>query len=111
MVKLDAGVSHDKQAWETCNSVQECANPVKNDWAPADVFTVVTDDFKKKAGDAMVYLDKRGWSNATVNGLLAWMNDKQANGNDAAMHFLRTQPEVWKAWVSEDVAAKVQASL
>lgn len=111
MVKLDAGVPHNKEAWDSCNSVQECANPIKNDWASADVFTVVTDDFKKNAGDAMTYLDKRGWSNATVNGLLAWMNDKQANGNDAAMHFLRTQPEVWKAWVNEDVAAKVQASL
>jgi glycine betaine/proline transport system substrate-binding protein len=111
MVKLDAGVAHDKDAWESCNSKQECANPIKSDWARAEVYTVVTDNFRKNAGEAMAYLDKRGWSNHTVNGLLAWMSEKQANGNDAAKYFLRTQPELWTTWVNADVAAKVQVSL
>ena len=111
MVKLDAGVPHDKEAFETCNSVGGCANPVKTDWAHAEVLTVVTDAFRKRAGPAYDYLSVRGWSNATVSGLLAWMNAQQANGADVARHFLKTQPEVWQAWVSADVAAKVRASL
>lgn len=111
MVKLDAGVPFDKEAYDSCNSVANCANPVKNDWARADVFTVVTDEFSKRAGPAGEYLKQRGWSNDTVNGVLAWMTDNQANGEDAARHFLRTQPEVWERWVSADVAAKVKATL
>lgn len=111
MVKLDAGVPHDKAAWEACNSVATCANPGKSDWARAEVFTVVTDSFAKRAGAANDYLGKRGWSNDTVNGLLAWMTDNQANGEDAARHFLKSQPQVWEAWVSPEVAAKVKAAL
>lgn len=111
MVKLDPGVPHDKDAFEACNTVADCAAPVKNDWARAEVFTVVTDDFRKRAGPAYDYLSQRGWSNDTVNGLLAWMSDNQANGADAARHFLKTQPAVWEPWVSAEVAAKVRASL
>lgn len=111
MVKLDAGVPHHKEAWDSCNTVTGCAQPTKSDWASAEVFTVVTDDFRKRAGPAYDYLSQRGWSNDTVNSLLAWMADKQANGADAARHFLKTQPAVWEPWVSADVAAKVRASL
>ena len=111
MVKLDAGVPHDKAAFEACNAKAECANPVKTDWARAEVFTVVTDRFKKAGGPAVEYLNKRSWGNATVNQLLAWMSDNQASGEDGARHFLKTQPEVWSAWVTPDVATKVKAAL
>lgn len=111
MVKLDAGVAHDKNAWEACNSKAECTNPQKSDWARAEVFTVITDRFKKAGGPAVDYLNQRNWGNDTVNQLLAWMSDNQASGKDGARHFLKTQPEVWGAWVSPDVAAKVKAAV
>ena len=111
MVKLDAGVPHDPAAWQACNTKTECDKPVKNDWARAEVFTVVTDRFMKAGGAANDYLAKRSWDNATVNGLLAWMSEKQATGEDAARHFLKTQPALWEAWVPADVAAKVRAAL
>lgn len=111
MVKLDAGVPHDKDAWENCNSKSDCTNPGKSDWARAEVFTVVTDRFQKAGGPAVAYLQNRGWSNETVNTLLAWMSDNQADGETGAMHFLRTQPEIWQAWVSPDVAEKVKSAL
>jgi glycine betaine/proline transport system substrate-binding protein len=111
MVKLDAGVPHDKAAWESCNSKEDCANPKKSDWARADVFTIITDRFKKAGGPAAEYLNKRNWGNDTVNTLLAWMSNNQASGKDGARHFLKTQPEVWSAWVSPEVAAKVKAAV
>lgn len=111
MVKLDAGVPHDKQAWEDCNSKAECAKPVKSDWARAEVYTVITDRFQKVGGPAVDYLKTRAWGNAEVNTLLAWMSANQATGADGAAHFLKTRPEVWSTWVSADVAAKIKASL
>ena len=111
MVKLDAGVPHDQAAWESCNSKEDCANPKKSDWARAEVFTVVTDRFKKAGGPAVDYLNKRSWGNDTVNALLAWMSDNQASGKDGARHFLKTQPEVWSGWVTPEVAAKVKAAV
>lgn len=111
MVKLDAGVPHNKEVWESCNTVTGCASPQKSDWARAEVFTVVTDDFRKRAGPAYDYLSQRGWSNDTVNGLLAWMAEQQANGADAARHFIKSQPAVWEPWVNAEVAAKVRAAV
>lgn len=111
MVKLDAGVPHDKAAFEACNSKGDCANPVKNDWARAEVFTVITDRFHKAGGPAVAYLEKRTWGNDTVNALLAWMSDKQATGADGATHFLKTQADIWTPWVTPEAAQKIQASL
>jgi glycine betaine/proline transport system substrate-binding protein len=111
MVKLDAGVPHDKEAWDACNSKTECDKPVKNDWTRADVYTVMTDRFQKAGGPAVDYLNTRSWGNDTVNALLSWMSDNQATGADGATHFLKTQPEIWTAWVSPEAAEKIKASL
>jgi glycine betaine/proline transport system substrate-binding protein len=111
MVKLDAGVPHDASAWKACNTVTECDQPVKNDWARAEVFTVMTDSFLKSGGPAVDYLNTRAWSNDTVNALLSWMSDNQATGADGATHFLKTQPEIWSSWVSPEVAEKIKAGL
>lgn len=111
MVKLDAGVPHDAISFEACNAVADCANPTKNDWARADVYTVVTDRFQKAGGPAVTYLQTRAWSNDTVNTLLSWMGDKQATGADAATYFLKTQSDVWKPWVTPEAAEKIQANL
>ncbi len=111
MQKLDAGVKHDPAAWTACNGKADCADPQKNDWARAEVFTIVTDSFKKRGGDAFTYLSKRAWGNGTVNELLAWMTDNQATGEDGAAHFLKNYPQVWKSWVSADAAAKIQKAL
>lgn len=111
MVKLDAGVPHDKDAWEACNAKADCDKPTKSDWARADVYTVITDRFQKAGGPAVEYLNRRGWGNETVNTLLAWMSANQATGADGATHFLKTQPGVWTAWVSPEAAEKIKASL
>ncbi len=111
MVRLEAGVPNDKAAWDSCNSKADCANPTKNDWPKAEVYTVVTDRFQKAGGPAVEYLNKRAWGNGTVNALLSWMSDNQASGADGAMHFLKTQPEVWSTWVPADVAEKIKSSL
>jgi len=111
MVKLDAGVPHDDAKWSACNSKADCANPEKNDWAKAEVVTVITDQFKKAGGPAVDYVNTRSWDNATVNELLSWMQSNQANGEDGAIHFLKNYPNVWTPWVTPEIAARIKASL
>lgn len=111
MVRLEAGVPHDQEAWETCNAVAGCDKPVKNDWAQAEVFTVMTDRFYRQDGPAVRYLEVRGWDNRTVNALLAWKHEHQASGEETARHFLKSQPEVWNTWVTHEVADKLKAAL
>ncbi len=111
MVRLDEGVEHDKEEWETCTGVLDCENPKKNAWVKSEVFTVVTKSFAEKASVAMDYVKSRSWGNSTVNKLLAWMTDNQATGEEGAEFFIKNYEDIWTKWVSEEVAAKVRESV
>lgn len=112
MVKLDHGVELDKDQWTSCTSNAECADPKKNDWPKDRVQTVVVKSFADAApAEVMDYLGKRAWTNATVNGVMAWMTDNQATGDEGAVHFLKENEDLWKAWVSAEAAEKIKSAL
>jgi glycine betaine/proline transport system substrate-binding protein len=46
-----------------------------------------------------------------MNGMLVYMSENQAGGEDAAIEYLLKHEDVWTKWVSSGVAAKVKASL
>lgn len=112
MVKLDHGVALDAEEWKACTSNADCAEPKKNDWPKDTVQTIVAKGFADNApAGVMDYLNKRSWTNATVNGVMSWMTDNQATGEDGAKHFLADNETVWKDWVSPEVAEKIKAAL
>ena len=112
MVKLDAGVPPNPTEWKRCISVADCPDPKPTAWAPDHVYTLVSKKFADRAApEVMRYLNTRGWSNATVNALMAWMTDNQAAGEEGARHFLKESPDVWTKWVTPEAAAKIKASL
>ena len=111
MVRLSFGVPHDKDEWNRCTSQPDCDNPQPNAWPKSEVYTVVTDAFQKRSGEAYGYLAKRAWGNRTVNSMLAWMVDNGASGEEAARHFLENHPEIWEKWVTPAAAAKVKNHL
>lgn len=111
MVKLSFGAAHDKAEWDSCTAVTDCAAPKVNSYPVSDVFTVVTQKFAEKNPIAIDYFKARQWDNHTVGQVLAWMNDNQAQNEEAARHFLVTYPDLWTRWVGADVAAKVKAAL
>lgn len=112
MVKLEHGVPLDKDEWTSCTSNAECAEPQKNDWPLDRVQTVVAKEFADAApAGVMDYLTKRSWTNATVNGVMAWMSDNQATGEDGARHFLRENEDLWTPWVTPEAAEAVRAAL
>jgi glycine betaine/proline transport system substrate-binding protein len=39
------------------------------------------------------------------------MSENHTPARDVAQAFLKEHPEVWKAWLTEEVAQKVEASL
>lgn len=112
MVKLEHGVPLDMAEWKRCTSNAECADPKKNDWPKDKVQTVVAKTFADAApAEVMDYLGKRSWTNATVNGVMAWMTDNQATGEDGAKHFLKENEDLWKVWVTPEAAEKIKAAL
>ena len=107
MKKLSFNVPHDNDEWNSCTSQEDCADPQKNSWVVSSVYTVVTDNFMKEAGVGMDYIVKRALPNNTINALLAWKDDNQATGEDAALHFLANYTE-WHDWV--DFGARLKVS-
>ena len=114
MHKLDFGVPFaGSDNWDGCivKPEQECADPKPSAWTKSVVNTVVTDKFKKASGPGLAFLKNRVYPGDVMNGMLVYMGDEQAGGEDAAMHFLKAHENVWTKWVSRDIAAKVKAGM
>ena len=99
--------------WNECIALtpDECQDPQRTSYTESAVHTVVTDDFMKGGGDAVDYLRKRVFPGDVMNGMLFYMEEEQASGADAAIEFLIRHKDVWKPWVSDDAAAKIEAAL
>ena len=114
LVKVPFGVPFaGSENWDGCivKPEQECAAPKPSAWTKSEVHTVVSDNFSKSGGVAVDYLKARVFPGAIMNGMLAYMQEEKASGEDAAVEFLRKHESIWTKWVSADAAAKVKASL
>jgi glycine betaine/proline transport system substrate-binding protein len=108
MVKVDFGSGIDFDHFTNCTTQEDCADPKPTMYPPSLVQTITTGDFAKKNKDINDYLGKRSFKNADMNGLLAWMEDEQADGEIAAVHVLKTREDLWASWLPADVADKVK---
>jgi glycine betaine/proline transport system substrate-binding protein len=111
MVKVDFGSGVHVEEFVNCIAQESCENPTVSMFPPSPVYTVVVNSFSESNPMAMEYLANRGFKNADMNRLLAWMEAEQADSEDAMYYFLETYPEVWKQWVPADVAMKIAAEL
>jgi len=111
MVKVDFGSGVDEDYYYSCIAREVCEDPQVTMIPPSPVKTITTAEFASRVPAAYDYLAKRGYTNAQVNDVLAWMEDEQADGEIAMEHFLRSYEETWTQWVSADVAQKVKDAL
>ena len=112
MQPVDFGVPYaGDEVWHSCISQEGCPNPVPSAWIKSEVFTIVADDFYKRGGVINDYLAARVYPGDVMGAMLVYMDDEQAEGEDAAIEFLSKYPDLWTKWVPEDVAAKVKAAL
>ena len=111
MVKVDFGSGVNKEEFINCTTSEDCAEPKVTMYPPSMVQTVTTESFAAKAPAAYDYLTKRAFTNQQMNGLLAWMEDNQADGEVAMEYFLTEHEEIWTKWLAPDVAAKVKDAL
>jgi len=111
MVKVDFGSGIDAEHFKTCITNTECVDPKPTMYPPSDVDTVITTSFAKRSPEAVKYLSSRSFTNAEMNGLLAWMEDNQADGEAIMEEFLTNYEDIWVKWVAPDVADKVRSAL
>ncbi|AEB10819.1 ABC transporter substrate-binding protein [Marinithermus hydrothermalis] len=98
-----------QECWDELNSERRpqtaCAYPV------IKVTVGVSKDFADQAPTLVEFLKRYETSNQLVSELLAFMQDNDAEVEEAAIHFLKNYTDVWTQWVPAEVAARVQASL
>ncbi|MDO6762640.1 ABC transporter substrate-binding protein [Agarivorans sp. 1_MG-2023] len=111
MVKVDFGSGTDLDEYRNCTTQPDCESPKVTMYPPSPVHSVTTESFAKSEPLAFEYLGQRGFSNQQMSFLLAWMEDNQADAEEAMYYFFEHHPELWQVWLSEDVANKVAAAL
>ncbi|WP_440889514.1 ABC transporter substrate-binding protein [Vibrio sp. WZ-1] len=111
MVKVDFGSGVNEEEFVNCTTQADCESPKTTMYPPSPVHTITTEEFASRSPAAYGYFTKRGFTNADMNQLLAWMEDNQADGEETMFHFLENYPQIWTTWVPQDVAKKVQSAL
>ncbi len=112
MQTVDMGEYAGKDNWNNCIAIIDCEDPKKSSWIPHNVYTVVSNNFKKTAGEkGMVYLKKRVYIGNTMNEMLFWMSENQASGEEAVMYFLSNYKEIWHQWVGHKQKIKIEKYL
>ncbi|MFZ7103338.1 MAG: ABC transporter substrate-binding protein [Peptococcaceae bacterium] len=79
---------------------------------PADKVTVtVHKSMLEDAPEVVELLEKFEMTSSKMNEILAYMQDNEAESEDAAIWYLENNKDIWTKWVPEDVAGKVEAAL
>jgi glycine betaine/proline transport system substrate-binding protein len=111
MVKVDFGVGVDIKHWKSCITQAECPDPKPSAYPISPVRTVTTEKFAAASSDAYLYLTRRSFTNAQMNSVLSWVKDNQADGETAALYFLKNRLALWSAWVPDSISSKVKHAI
>ncbi|WP_295898720.1 ABC transporter substrate-binding protein [uncultured Vibrio sp.] len=111
MIQVDFGSGIDVDEFRSCTTQPDCESPKVTMYPPAPVHTVTTESFAQNEPLAYEYFANRGYSNQQMSELLAWMEDNQADAEEAMYYFLENYTDTWKSWVSADIAQKVEKAL
>ncbi len=78
---------------------------------PADIAWGISTPFAAQAPEIAAVLEKAMVPLDLLNANLVAIVDGHAAPDAQALAFLKTRPEVWKAWVTPDAARRIEASL
>jgi glycine betaine/proline transport system substrate-binding protein len=106
MGKLDMTLleepEYDQAAWDKNKG---CAYP------SAEVLIGINSKLEERAPEIVAFLKNYATTLEQNNDFLAFMSDNDGKADAAAIYFLKKYPDVWKSWIPEDVAAKVDKAL
>lgn len=92
-----------------CDADPDCPNRGEklSEYPVSPVKTVVTNSFATDHPAASEFMAKLSFTNAQMNGILAWMDENKATAEEAAVHFLTSDKELWMGWLNDDAKAKL----
>src|SRR5476651_1633566 len=100
----------DAEAWKTLTDADN-PNPKPTRSLPSKLSIGVSAPFQKQYPQIAEFFTKVQFPIEPLNKALATMSENHTAPREVAQAFLKEHPEVWKAWLTADVAQKVEASL
>lgn len=94
-----------------CLTDPNCGNPELVAYQENPVYTAVNTQFAKNAPKLGEFFKKVNMPAEVIEGALTHLEENGLEPEDVAEWFLKEHADVWKTWVPEDVAARVQADL
>ena len=109
MTSIDLG-EYDEAA-HLANQNKNAPDPKPSSFPDAPVLTVVTTDFSERHPEIADMMSKVTFKTDTMSALLAWKEDSDASNEEAAVHFLQENKDVWKDWLNDDARENLAALL
>jgi glycine betaine/proline transport system substrate-binding protein len=110
MAQVDQG-PHDAAEWDRCiGTDMDCPDPQMMNHPTSKVEIYVSEKIMDNT-TVMGYLSKRGMTSAQISSILAAADADQLSPEEAAEYILMEREDLWKNMVSNDVRAKIKASL
>ena len=75
------------------------------------VTVAVNKDLAEKAPEVVEFLKNYETSSELTNKMLAYMQENDADADEAAKWFLQEYEDLWTQWLPEDIASKVKKAL
>ena len=86
-------------------------DPVREQKAPGIVWISASTDLSKKAPDVYTFLVRYQLDLTVINKQLAYIENNNLKFDDAAKEFLKQNPDIWKKWVTDAAAEKIEETL
>lgn len=82
-------------------------NPQVSDFPPAPVLTVATTKFAEREPDIAALMSKVSFDVNLLSKLLAWKEANSASSEEAAVHYLTTNSQIWSKWLNDAARKKL----
>lgn len=89
----------------------DVADPKPSAYPPSLVYTVATTDFIDEYPEVAKLMSNISFETSDMSALLAWKDKNNASTEEAAVHFLLNNKDVWRDWLNEDARQKLSAVL
>ncbi|QDY71117.1 ABC transporter substrate-binding protein [Qingshengfaniella alkalisoli] len=109
MTKVDIG-EYDEAAHEA-NQTPDNPDPQPSGFPAAPVVTAVTNDLAEREPEVVEFLGKMTFPTDTISTLLAWQDENNASAEEAAVHFLTGNADLWSGWLNDAAAEKLSGVL
>ena len=89
----------------------DVVDPKPSAYPPSLVYTVATTDFIDEYPEVAKLMSNISFETSDMSALLAWKDENNASTEEAAVHFLLNNKDVWRDWLNEDARQKLSAVL